>query len=199
MWVAYEHNRPLPRHERPEPLERPGVDLHARRGEHDVVRVIAVRICDLVVQLAPTLVQRVKLGLITRQRPIATGAALPGRVGIDLEQHGECTVAQLVPDRRGLDRAAAQRDHGRVRQTQRCNRVTFLLQAELRLAAPLEELGDRRPEVLFEVAVEVDEGTPEPLRDLRAEGRLARAHEADEREVPVQRVRGCQSIRSRYA
>jgi hypothetical protein len=33
--------------------------------------------------------------------------------------------------------------------------------------------------------VEVDEASPEPLRDLPAEGGLARAHEADERDVPV--------------
>src|SRR5205809_792986 len=64
-------------------------------------------------------------------------------------------------------------------------------------AALLEELGDGGAQILLEVAVEVDERPPETLGDLRTERRLARTHEADEREVAVQRVRGCQSIRSR--
>jgi hypothetical protein len=38
---------------------------------------------------------------------------------------------------------------------------------------------------LLELAVEVDETALEPLGDLRAEGRLARAHEADQCEVTV--------------
>ena len=73
--------------------------------------------------------------------------------------------------------------------------MAFLLQAELRLAPLLEEVGNRRAEVLLEIPVEVDERTTEPVGHLRAERRLSRAHEADEREVVVQRVR-CQSIRS---
>ena len=48
------------------------------------------------------------------------------------------------------------------------------------------------------LAVEIDEGTAEPLRDLLAEGRLAGAHEADERDVPVY-GRGRHGMRSRYA
>ena len=75
--------------------------------------------------------------------------------------------------------------------------MALLLHAELRLAALFEELGDGRAEVLLEIAVEVEERPAQPLGDERPDRRLARAHEADEREVLVQRVRGCQSIRSR--
>src|SRR5205807_8825735 len=124
----------------------------------------------LVVPRRPALVRRAKLGLVARERPLAAGAALPGPVGIDLEQHGDRAVTQLAPDRRGLHGSAAESDHGRVGQPQRCDRVAFLLQSELRLAALLEELGNRRAEVLLEVAVEVDERTPDPFGDLRPDG-----------------------------
>jgi len=43
--------------------------------------------------------------------------------------------------------------------------MTLLLHPECRLPAPLEELRDRRAEVLLEVAVEVDERTAEQLRN----------------------------------
>jgi len=55
----------------------------------------------------------------------------------------------------------------------------------VRFAAMGEELRDRPPLLRLQLAVEIDEGSAEPLRDLGAEGRLARAHEADEREVAV--------------
>ena len=94
-------------------------------------------------------------------------------------------LAQRAPDRLGLDRAAAERDHRGRPAGKRLERGLGLELAELRLAALAEDLRDRLPQRLLELAVEVDEPPAEPLGNLRAERRLARAHEADEREVPV--------------
>ncbi len=68
---------------------------------------------------------------------------------------------------------------------ERRDRRLGLEHPELDLAALLEQLGQRASGRALELAVEVDEPPAEPARDLRAERRLARAHEADERDVPV--------------
>ena len=91
--------------------------MHAGGREHGAVRVVHVRLGDLVVQLAPSLVERVELGLVLCERPGAAGGPFPRRVRVDLEQHGERPVAELVADRRRLHRAAAERDHGGIGQT----------------------------------------------------------------------------------
>ena len=56
--------------------------------------------------------------------------------------------------------------------------------AELRLAALVEELGDRAVQPL-DLLVRVHEGTLGELRDRPADRRLPRAHEPAEREVAV--------------
>jgi hypothetical protein len=38
---------------------------------------------------------------------------------------------------------------------------------------------------MLDLAVEIDQPAPEPPGDLGSEGRLPRAHEADQRDVPV--------------
>ena len=105
----------ISRNERAEGIECPGAHVRARRREHDVVDVVHVGFRDLVVQPTPQLVERVKLRLFLRERPVAAGASLPGRSRIDLEQHGECAVADLISDRGCLHRAAAERDHCGIR------------------------------------------------------------------------------------
>ena len=105
--IAHERDVALARHERAEPFERSDVDVDACGCEDDVVDVVGVCVRDLVVELAPALVQRVKLRLVAGERPASAGAPLPGRFGIDLEQDGERAATQLVPDRAGLHRAPA--------------------------------------------------------------------------------------------
>jgi hypothetical protein len=60
-----------------------------------------------------------------------------------------------------------------------------LQRAKLRLPTLLEQLGNCLAGRSLELPVEVDEPAPEPFCHLRAERRLARAHEADERDVTV--------------
>ena len=94
-------------------------------------------------------------------------------------------LGQRAADARRLDCAAAEREHRRPLVLECPDRRLGLEHAKLDLPALLEDLGQRTPRGALELAVEVDEPPAEPLRDLGAERRLARAHEADERDVPV--------------
>jgi hypothetical protein len=76
------------------------------------------------------------------------------------------------------DRSTAERDD-RGRAGQRFRNYLLFDLAELGLAA-FEELADR-PEALLDLLVGVDERAMREARELTAERRLARAHEADER------------------
>jgi len=63
--------------------------------------------------------------------------------------------------------------------------------------AAAEELGNRTVSTL-DLTIDVDEWPAAQARDLPADRRLSRAHEAHEREMTVERAyRGDQSIRSR--
>ena len=93
-------------------------------------------------------------------------------------------LAQRPLDSRRLDRAAAEREHGRALVVQRGHRRLGLEHAELDLPSLLEDLRDRPPDRPLELAVEVNEPASEPVGYLGAQLRLARPHEADERDVP---------------
>jgi hypothetical protein len=67
----------------------------------------------------------------------------------------------------------------------RVERRLRLEDAKSDLAALFEELGDRPSRRLLELAVDVDEAAAEQVRDLDRKRRLARAHEADQRDVLV--------------
>src|SRR5438876_2539396 len=98
-----------------------------------------MRIGRLVGELTASFVERVELGLVLRERAVSARTTPPRRVGIDLEQDGQRPVPQLVAYRWGLDSAAAECDHGWIRQAQRRDRVTLLANAKLHLAALLEQ------------------------------------------------------------
>ena len=77
--------------------------------------------------------------------------------------------------------AAAGRDHPR-RSLDQPGDHPALAVAEMRLAEALENLGDAEPRRRLDLAVGVDEGQAEPLRQPPPDGRLARAHQPDERD-----------------
>src|SRR5262249_21446266 len=170
---------------RAELLERAELNVHARCTKHRSVDVAGAGVGDLLVELAAALVERAELRLVPRERTAAAAAALPRRCRLDLEPYPERALAEVGPDRYGLHRSAAECDHGRVRQAQRRERAALLLQAERPLPVPLEELRDRSAEVVLELAVEIDERPAQTRGHLGPERGLARAHEADEREVPA--------------
>ena len=79
--------------------------------------------------------------------------------------------------------------------------AVLLERAERSLALLVEDLRDRASGATLDDVVDGDERASEPLRELRSECGLARAHEADERDVPVERGQGAfsGSMRARYA
>ena len=94
-------------------------------------------------------------------------------------------LAQRVPDRGRLDGASAEREHRGAAVAERVERGLCLEQSELQLATLLEQLRDRLLQRPLELPVEIDEAPAEPRRHQRAERGLARAHEADQRDVSV--------------
>ena len=112
--VRNEGDCPCAGNERAERVQRSRINSYARGGENDVVDVVDVCIGDLVVEFATALVERAELRLVARERAAAVGAALPCRVGVDLEHDGERAVAEVMAQRRRLHGPAAECDHGRV-------------------------------------------------------------------------------------
>ena len=104
---------------------------------------------------------------------------------VDRHVHGQRVPPERLPDLLRLDRAAAECQYRRPVLTQRPERHVGLERAELELPTLLEELRDRLTERPFQLAVDVDEPPAEPFGDLRAQRRLPRAHEADERDVAI--------------
>ena len=103
-------------------------------------------------------------------------------------------LGERVADRRGPDRATAQRDH-RGAGSEQLERHPLLDIAETRLAVLGEHRRDRLAEPLLDHRVDVDRLDVERVGGAARGGRLAGAHEADADERRRQRPR--QAIRSR--
>ncbi len=84
--------------------------------------------------------------------------------------------------------AAAEGEHERLGRRERDACGVRLDAPELGLAALVEELRDRHSGALLDRPVEVEELPSQPPGELPAERRLARAHEADERDVAIEGV-----------
>ena len=84
----------------------------------------------------------------------------------------------------GAERAAAELDDRERTLHQRLERRLLLQLPERRLAACLEDLGDRRSCSRLYHGIDRHERPAQPLGEQRAERGLPRAHEADECEVP---------------
>jgi hypothetical protein len=123
--------------------------------------------------------------LVFRKRSGTAPDARPGGLRIDLDEHRQRPLFQRLADGRRLDRAAPEREDRRPLVAQRLDGCLPFEQTELRLAALLEQLRNRLLHRPLELPVQVDEATAELLRRHHAERRLASAHEADERDVPV--------------
>ena len=168
-------------HELAEPLQRARFDVHAAGGEHGSVEIGRAGVRGVVVERPPLLEQRPERCFVLGERPVAALDAEPCLLGVDLHQDRHGAIAQRLPDLVGADGAAAERDHRRARRVEGVAGVLRLAEAERGLAAGHEDLRDRL--LPLDLAVDVDERPPELLRERGAERRLARAHEADQRDV----------------
>ena len=83
------------------------------------------------------------------------------------------------------------------RATENVRRRLLLERPEAGFAVPVEDLGDGAASALLDDLVDGHEAAAQARRDLRSERGLPGAHEADEREVPVEG--GHRPMRSRYA
>ena len=84
---------------------------------------------------------------------------------------------------RRAQRPSAQLDNGRRAESECRDRDLLLQRAKRAFPARLEELGDRDTRARLDEIVDGDERPAEARGQLRAERRLARAHEADEGEM----------------
>ena len=188
--VGDDLDRPVARHELAEELDRPDADVDTRGSEHDAVEVGRARICRLLVDRDSLLEAGAERALVGGERPSAPRGALPRGVHVDVDQHGKRARAQALSRLRREYGPTPERDHGWLRRVEdRCG-DGLLEHSERRLTVAGEELGDRDPRASLDLAIEVDKASAEAPCDLRAHRRLARAHEAGEREVAVQGVRG---------
>ncbi len=150
------------------------------RGVHNALRIDGPGVGDVLVELLSSRVALSELALVPCERPPAPSDALPRRVHVDVEVEDERVEPVQEPPR--LDGAASHGDHGRVAPPARVAHEPRLELAKRRLPLLCEELPDRPVRVL-DLAVDVVERAAQAPRDLRADGRLPRAHEAHEHEV----------------
>ncbi len=166
-----------------------GVDLAMRREpdpcrrEYRAVEVADCRVGSLV-ERKPLPVERTERLSVACERTVAGRDPLPGLVGRDLEVDREGVLRQGRTGALRAERAAAELDDRERTLQQRLERRLLLELTERRLAACLEDLGNRRPCSRLHHAVDRHERPTQPLGEQRAERGLPRAHEADECEVP---------------
>ena len=154
-----------------------------RRREHDSVAVVGGRVGDLAVQPADARSQSAVNALSSR----ASGRSLVGTrshaVAASTSSHRRTLSRSNRRRPSGLDRAAAERDHrSRLASASTASRRP---RDSRNAASPSrsEDLRDRVARVRLDPPVDVDERPADAHGDLRAERRLAGAHEADEGDV----------------
>ncbi len=125
--------------------------------------------------------------LVPRERAVGSPGSLPGLCRVDEQVHGPRGAREPLLGRLREHRAAAERDHGRIRRIQRLGDHDLLERAELSLSALVEELRDR-PVTALDLLVRVDERAADARGDVATDRRLPRAHEADESEVLAERA-----------
>jgi hypothetical protein len=177
-------------------LERADLDVHTACGEDDVVGVGGPRVRRLFVERKALRVKLPERGFDRRKRALRPLRALPRDARIDLDEHGERPRSQRVADRCRRDRTAAEGDHDRSRRGEDLRRNLLLPRAEdLLPERERKQICDPRPLAPFDFLVGVHERPLETPRDLGADGRLAGAHESDQRDVAVG-YRGDHGMRS---
>jgi hypothetical protein len=131
-------------------------------------------------------VQRPEGLAVAGQRPAAAGGARPGRLRVDVHEHGD-VPRQRRADALGPQRPAPERDHPAVGALEQLAGDLLLASPERRLALAVEDVGDRLAQLLLDEPVGVLGALPERRGDLVGDGALPRAHEADEDQRPPQR------------
>ena len=164
--------RPSPGTSSRELFERAEADVDACGGQDDVVQRARDRVRRLAVERQALLVERAKAALVLRQRPSPAAHALPGGVGLDLDENGQGVLAERLADLRARHRPTAQRNDLWRAVPERLERGLLLAYPELGLAPLREDLRDRR-----------DESDAEPQHQDRHHGDLRDRVEADHQRI----------------
>ena len=160
-------------------------ELDPERRENDVVGVTDTDVRGLFVQGSAPLVERPEVVSVLSERPGRPCDPFPRLVDLDLDEDRQRVLPKGLANRRRLHRAAAESQHGGPVLTERFERPFGLDHPEACFSLLLEQLRNRTSERPLDLAVEVEEQPPGPGRDHGTDRRLPRAHEADERDVPV--------------
>ena len=167
--VRYERNGAVSGDELAESPECTTLDHDAGGGQHDVVHVLRNHVGDAGVQRAALLVQTAERRFVLGERTVASPDALPAGLDVDVEPDRQRVGERVLHGRRG-NRAAAEREHDRL----------LLERAEGGLPLLAEDLRDRLARRRLDEVVGVG------AAELAGCGGLARAHEADDRDVLLQ-------------
>src|SRR5918996_3355617 len=178
---------------------RPDVD--ACCSQDRVLQIARVRIRDAFVQRRALLVEGPELRRVARERPHAGMHAPPSFLRGGLEQDCERMLAESDARQLRAERAASELDDCGDSSREGLHRRALLQLAERVLTTLREEIRDRDLTLLLDDRVDRDERPAELRGETGAEGRLPGAHEADERNVAIERVQDsrAQRILSRYA
>ena len=194
--VGDDLDRPCSRYELSQAFDAPHADVDSCCRENDAVGVVRGRVAGLLVDRQALAVERVECLLVDGQRAVAARDSRPRDRRLDVEQDGEGASTESFARGRRQHGATSERDHDRLAGSEYRPRHRLFELSEGSLAVAGEELLDRDTGPALDLAIEIDEVAAEAPGDPRADRRLARAHEAGQREVSVQSVRG-QRMRSR--
>ena len=182
--IGDERDRTIAGHERPQRLDRADADVDSCRREDRVVHVLRDGVRDVLVERASFGVEPAELPLVLCERPVTAPHSFPRRVDVDVDPHRERRLTEMFANAGRGDRAAAQSEDEDFPALEITVNVGGLDPAELLLSPLDEQFGDRRLASL-DVPVDVDHRSSEPTCERVRHRRLARAHEADQRHVPV--------------
>ena len=167
--VGDERDGAVAGHELAEPVERAELVVDAGRGERSTpstspLATTASATCA--VERLPLVVQPAEHLLVLRERAVAALAAPPGRVDVDVEEHGERARRRAVVRVPERDRAAAERrgSSGGAAPTASPTTAASTRRNRLLAAAPRRSAGSSRVAPL-DLPVDVENRPVEALRE----------------------------------
>ena len=156
-------------------------------GQYRTFEIRSRSVRCVFVQRRTLLEERVERLTVAREWPPAACDALPRLLRCDLEEQRERAPGESRSRPLGAESAASDLHDRELAAPEDIERDLLFELAEGSFAIGLEDLRDGSPAPFLDKRIHGDERAPETFRQLRPECRLARAHEADERKLPIQR------------
>ena len=157
--------------------------MDAAGGEHGAVDVGHRRVRDLLVRRAALLVEPPKRRFVLRERTVGSPGPLPRRVDVDVDVDRDRVRSQRPAHRRGRHGTAAERQHGPLARLEVPDRPLLLDCAKRRFPVLAKVARDVVADLVLDDGVDIGLRQPDPRCELAHQGRLARPHEPDQRDV----------------